>query len=451
MTKLNIRWSAYVPTDVDAVQKPSGDWEFPGMMGNSVDDIYSFFHRYFNVTSIYLSLNNEECLKKVKNNLSDLVTIYLPVSDDADEYVVPSPVMSRRIVIGSGYNYTKYRENLKHRIVGTALENFASFSLYIYLAFSFIIASIIATIFAERILKQRCRRRRRTRWQIIFKTICKSLDQSRQRLNKWIQLSVLMTIFIFTSFFSFAFQSQQLISDPPKIIRSLEEMVKRPNCTPIFFNMLFDDSDLFKNSPPGSMRQKVWQKGLSLGNESKFVKSTIDDFSSGMNLLMDISVSISKLNMLLITTDFTSTWLSKVVCSFSKGDEYFVALIQNEQTEQNEELMGFALRRDYERLSALIAFERILVEYGLLTHWRDSLYVEYGHEINNPSKQHIAKQFIICSINSISQDANNKIIYPNLRFIQSFLLLMFSLYVISGCVLLGEITYKRLKHSIQLE
>lgn len=443
MPKYELRWTGSAPIDVGIIRKSSGKYAFTGTLAESVYDVYTLYDRYFNLTSIHLHLNTSLAFDDLKNNISDYISDNTPIGDYSD-FIVPTPVMSSKIVFLTGYNYTRYQEKVKHRLVGSALANFGSFSIFIYLAFSFVIASIIGVIFAQKMTRRSLRRRKKSK-NSLLKLFLQSIEQfGSNNHNRWIQFSSLMTIFTFSLLFSFAFQSQQLISDPPKIIRSFDEMVNKPNCTPLFFNSLFDDSSLFKNAPNGSMRSKVWQKGLSL--KSQFVWEGITDMISALHFVRAKEYKIFNAEALLISNDFTARWATKLGCSMSAENEYFVPIIKTDETEKNEQLLGYPFRHDYKPQRAIINFQRILLEYGLIAHWRDLQYFSYGYMLLSVSKEHIQKQTVLCSINSILQDTNNDIIYPNWTFIKSFLLLMIGLYTVAGYILLGERIYYSFKH-----
>lgn len=373
MPKFPLRWCVPTLIKLGIEKEEHGDFKFDGIGSSLIEDRHSIFRRRFNLTEITTNSNKVGCLIYVKNNISDYSDGFTSIEYEDSDVIVPVPVLTRKIGIAGGYNYTNYQEHVKHRIVGTTLENFSSFSIGIYLAFFLIITSILAVIFAEKMLKL-YRRRRQMRWQIILRTIGRSIKQiTSEKLNKWTQFSLFMTIFSFTCLFSFAFQIQQVISDPPKIIRSYEELIREPNCTALFFESRFEESILFKNATPGSMRAKVWQKSTSVRDEKSIVFS---QFNNPMKLLPVVKSMINfvfNYNVVIIGTQFALELLIKLGCSLSEENEFFVPTLAIDATEQGEELMGHLLRRDFHPIDKLISFERIMLENGLMSHWSQSV------------------------------------------------------------------------------
>lgn len=445
MAKLPLRWCLPMPGPVEIVKQQNGRFKFDGFIAPPIEDLHTFFYRRFNLTEITKSLDNYGCQEKIQKNLTDFAGDFSIVGTETDHSTVPAPIMSRKLVLASGYNYTDYQRSLQQRVVGTALENFGSFSFYIYLAFAMVIVSIFGVVFAEKLLKIK-RRRKRIRYIRVLRTLGIALKQfTSDNLIKWTQFCVIMTLFVFTLLFSFAFQSQQLIFDPPKVIKSFDEMISRPNCTPIFFNSLNRDSDLFKYAQTDSMREKVWQKGISLGPEKSFVFEGMDDLSKATSLIKNFTAKVFRQEAIFISTQYTMRWFADFSCSFSEEYEIFAPMVQEEETEGTEELIGYTLRSDYNPIKQLVLFERILLENGLIKHWWDSVQVDFGYEWHDISKSHKQKQKLLCSLNSILQDANDEIIYPNLAFLKSFIYLMFVIFTISTYMLLGEIIYDKVQ------
>lgn len=440
--KMPARICLVSPAPITVLKRRDGTFKFLGLLGEAIQSGTDLFNQTFNVTQMKVTSNIIECYEHIKNNLSDFSPTFISYKLAIFGVDVPTPMLPQKIVISSGYNYTNYSLHASSRLVGSALSNFSYMDISCYTTLLLINIFLLALVLIETSIKYRAGRIKHVSMKRIILLAIK--HTRNKKFNKFIQLSSVTMMFFFTCFFSVGYQSQQLQVDEPTYYKSYDDIINTPNCTPIFMNSVFASSIHFEFALEGSKRKKIWQKGLSLGPKESFSITHLDTSSSHRIFEMFKNIMFHN-NAALVGSEYTAAMMKKFSCSLSDENELFKLTVSQDESETEEEFLGYVVRRYAHLYDKVNDMQRRFFESDIARRFWYTIKVDQASELIGTSKEHRYQQMALCNMDSskLKNTQNMKVFAPNDQFFSSFFILFFSLFAFAFYALLLEIFVKQ--------
>ena len=309
------------------------------------------------------------CYRSIRDNESDisLVVHDFPTVDDGkvDPYQVLAE-LSLKIV--SGYHSETKAKISFNDFILTSMKSFDRGTWFAVLA---MVSAFFGLWMTKRVLfpdNNHVSLRRRIA-EALWDTLLLFISQESTDYYKFMDrlLSVLMTLsFFFLTTIYFGLMSTDLVSvAKPAVINSYQDIMNRPNVTPVFAAMLTDTQE-FEDAyfdDDGSIQAKFWTKYKD--------KVEMADPNSHPAKLMNLAQETLDMNRALIMIEIGAEVFRRVLCRFKIGNQVFPNIYTWISRDPNRKLQkkGLIMRSGMKQTPQLKAIRRkirILFETGVV-------------------------------------------------------------------------------------
>lgn len=394
-------------------------------------------------------MKNEECLERLGANDSDFASgMFSYFSQSADGYTVPVPMFVSIANILTGYKITHSKDQTIS--CASVFDNLSFLEPPVYMVSLLLLVLLIAIICltvaarfhhsysVNRIISTGNVQRRWTR--LLTKTANEVHTLTRRRESTFKLISVLYSVlsfYLITSFMCLYKTSQVILVKPP-IVTSYEQLLQSTHSVPIFYDVLFQVTDEFKNAVASSFESRVWQR-LQRSPRAKRLIVTGDN--QGAEIISLLRVCFSRIvneHDVIIAKSLMVKMIKTLTCASSPESEKWRLMVFVDKNAR-ESLLGYALSRTYTHPRYFSERMRILFESKLIHHYfdiaTDASWLAYL--LTGASKRHQQEQNYACSdeFTLKSQDGTPAI---TVAYFTSFVSLIAYFVAFSGFTLLLE-------------
>lgn len=392
-----IRYCISTATPVRAVQKPSGEWTAEGIAANNYIEQMQFtetFCRPYNV-SFHLTSKAEECLNRLEENLTDSTSVFMPIDSISNYFIVPQPLFAGRLQYVTGYNVSDKMQDEDDS--ATVASNADLLDIEVYLWALFLLTSFITFIVIRVILLYSSGSfyLRMTLVQKIMKQLGRVFYQNSVRF-RWITLLYTLLCFYMVTSFLCLYKTSHIIVEKPFYAKSYQESLDHPSSLAFYYDQFSVISTIFKNSPPDSLRGKMWAKLAATGRQ--------DDYSgSAMNpanlpaVLKKGSEEMTVRRGICLAAPLIIPLIRSLACGFSPEDQLWIVKMIADPSEP-EVIYGHAISLFNRMPRSFSVKMRSLFE----THFLARAYTnglnqaELAAGMVGTSKHHQWKQNVVC-------------------------------------------------------
>lgn len=396
------------PVQMALKTSASGKFYAQGFGSDQVNEaIQITYQTFINISSVFLTTQNAECINRVQKNVSDYASTVVSYASSNDMYRIPVPLFTHKTAIFTGYNASDASIFLRESV--TALSNFQELfrrSIFIIslLMLSTLLcfvtmksALVFSLVFSDTRLGRSAGRALKRKMQLKFtwKSVHDTLSM-KSRHFRWIAFLVSILLFFLITAFTLLFQTSQVINDTPRPIDSYKALLAHASAVPAFFNSMARVSSDFEDAKEGSIRAAVWSRLIN--SNVSLVSHVYDGFALDVNfpnLLKNLIGEMSAKRYVIIVSTMTLGLLKSFFCSLSPENELW-RLLEFYDACEGETLMGYPVTVAYDH----IVSKRL--RYAFDTHVAQMFYKrlydirEVGHSLRPTSRKHQHEQDLLC-------------------------------------------------------
>lgn len=391
-----IRYCISTATPIELVKKSNGEETASGIGADFHIEqmaIRKIISRPFNVT-FYFTTEASNCLERLKNNLSDLSTTFMPIQSISPYYHVPQTLFSGKIQFVTGYNMSEGEQAMPD--TATVYTNADLLKPSVYLWATLLLASLIAFVsFKVTLFCQKTSTNRMPITSMIKKQLARVFYHDSERF-KWITLLYsLLCFFLITSFLCL-YKTSHIIMEKPFHAITYQESLDHPSSLAFYYDQIAVVSSDFKNAPVDSIRGKLWAKLNATGRQ--------DDYAGAATNMRTLPAVLTKGSQemtvrrgICIASPLIIPIIKSVACGFSPDGELWVVKIFADPIE-SEVIYGHAFGNHFtlppKLPSAMKSFFEthfLAREYALAFDQR-----ALSAQLVGASQSHQRKQNILC-------------------------------------------------------
>lgn len=347
------------------------------------NDLVNYFDTPANLTDLHMATGVDECIEKIAANESDFGLTFVSYYDQQETYVVPTPYMVRQMNMIGAYNYSNYIVR-SAQTQGDALEEFASFSVWTYVAFIFMLTTIftvrwmIEKIFHYSIRTENIRRRINNIQSALLVEYCKS----------WL-------MFYAISCFMMMYKTSAVVTPRPDLIKSYQSLLARRDAYPVFMNTLFKDSDLFQFAPEGSLQSQVWGRLMSAKNHSDLIITGTDASAEFVMMMSNLIEKLALGKAAVITSGQMGLTMKALICSFARAPHLTKPYMVTQQNEQ-QHLLGWPINKYFPHIKIISRIARKVFEPGIAEIAFQRAKVDEGFAVLGSERDYKRIQWPLC-------------------------------------------------------
>ena len=388
-----IRYCLSTATQVEAVRKANGKWSVEGIVAEGYAEQIELTEKLLdplNVTFHFAEVN--ECLHRLKNNLSDASSVFMQIDSMSPDFNVPQPLFAGRLQYITGYNFTDDQED-----TATVFTNADLLKPEVYCWTSFLLALFIVVIVVNVAMFYHLTKKvvRISPMQMVKKQLSRMFYYKSTRF-RWVTLLYSLLCFIMMTSFLCLYKTSHIIIEQPFYPKNYQESLEHESSLAFYFDQFAVVSSAFKNAPPDSIRGKLWAKLIATGRQNDFKMTTLDPASLPGIFKKASRAMIVERGIFLVPPLFVSM-IRLAGCMISPENELWVVKIITDPIEP-EIISGHAWRKTWsapwrisQKMSAL--FETQSLVRGYSKHLDQS---DMAANVVGTSKSHQWKQKVLC-------------------------------------------------------
>lgn len=355
-----------------------------------------------NSTDLFCTNTIADCTLRMQLNLSDFSIGEYIYYRENDVYFVPVPWDASSIYFVSGYELNSLNSrsiNNPEGLIGNL--GVYSFQIYLFIVLIFIFSSSLIALKALILFEINFSRRKKGRidkFLQIMRKLRLEMFKSSCKHVKCCSFITYLTFFLFSTPFLLMFKTAQVITQPPPIYSSYQELI-RSNVTIYYASMLTDEKAFLHpnsfNIERHDIVDKMWKYFLGHSRHIDLRKSQSEFLKLTHLLTSGYAVFFSSF--------YTSARIRQVFCSLSDSNQLFNVLMFRDKS-QRMDLAGFAMRKGYKN-EKLIKNQRRVFEFYFVRHMRRSFSSLYGLDIMGTDSEHRKLQKEICMKQEIIKQA----------------------------------------------
>ena len=446
-----------------------------GFASKTLNEVIDFNDHLFYNRSYFITTTADICLESVRYNESDFTTqLSFYGEETSSRILVPVPTISMKTSILSAYDLLK----ITSRERATALSNFSRFEIPVFVYLFFLVLSFTLAIGlsvfiswyrVELIRRMTFSYRRRPHEFRVFWRQPKAFSPKKAGMTelidrtwrgfvsvmtgssstfKWISfLFSLLNLFMIGSYYG-AFSTSNVIAEERHIIKTYGQLLKDPTALIYFYDQQSDSASLFRRSHANSLRGRVWRKLTRQPGrvEDYIIKGLGPNF---IGLLKSSFNSMEQLGSVVITTTYSNTIFSWVLCGCSPEDELW-RMIDFVDPSEKEKLEGWSVSALSNQIHYLTLKFRRLVDSGLIHSLIDkgvSSGLDFSSQFVGASAHHKLEQSRACIQKSTRRKASTVTKNIGYRYYATTSYLCFGLLAVAFVVLgLEKVTSLYFKH-----
>ena len=383
-------------TPVTAEKKPNGKWSVEGPGEDSYIDALKLWEQTsepFNA-SFYMTTEADECLDRLKNNMSDRTNVFLPINSVSSGFGVPQPVSAGSVSFITGYNVTEGEPEMED--TATALTNADLLEPEVYCWSLFLVTLFVAFMALRMIMFNRLAKRY-ARMSPVFmmrRQLSRMFYYNSERF-KWITLLYSLLCFIMITSFLCLYKTSHIIIEQPFYPKSYLESIDYPSSLAFYYDQFSVVSTAFKNTPAGSIRGKLWAKLLASGRQDEFSAATMN-FASLPSIIKSATEGMKVEGHIIIISPLVLTLFKSALCGSSSEGEILVIKVIIDPIEK-EVIYGYVQRNNF-NLPRFTLRVKALYETGYLTQVYEMQFdqSELIGTMAGTSKSHRWRQRVVC-------------------------------------------------------
>lgn len=334
---------------VEATRTASGKWRVQGPGAEAYEEGMTIFMQLFSArnNSFYMSTSLQECVDRMKNNLSDWATMTLSFYRDLNHYTVPVPFLVAKIEMITGYNITQDNNDAQDTAnVFTNLEllHFSYFIVLSCIMISFFIIIIWRVSFQLRYSVRRVNWTSGGRNRIIMKLATKHMSQvllGESYHFRWIAFLCSLMLFSLVTSFNCLYKTSRVVQQETFVVKTYDELMEHPTAMPLFFNAVGNIVDRFRGKPASDIHGRIWSK-IPIGREKEFITTAETSSSDFLSLLERIFMQMNGRKSVIFVPSTFALMVKTLLCGSSLDNEIW-NLLKFVDPSESEEILGYGL------------------------------------------------------------------------------------------------------------
>lgn len=441
-------------TDGKAIQRPDGSWTVEGLGAERYQSAFETRERVYRPlnSSFYMTTNTQECLDRIKSNLSDGSNHLLPIQIISSDYHTPEPLFPGKIQFITGYvqreNYKPEHENI------TVLSNLQMVSPTVYGCFALL--SLIILFIISLHLRILYRYQEKKRWwfkrldftHLVGREVSLLFHLSSHHF-RWVTHLYAISLFYLIICFTTTYKTSQVVTKKPDYPTSYQESLDHPTSLIFIYNQIVHVSNTFRDAPHHSLKGKLYTKLVASGKEDAIrIEGLTKNPTAAFSLFKMIAAEIIHHKSIAAASSITIPLLKGFACGFSpEGILWFLKVFADPS--ETEIIYGFTLSKHYRFSSLAVRAQRRAFESHIFAHHYALSFdvASIAANIAGTSRTHQWKQHLACSQSSTSQlQAEDDVQTISLSYFHFIITLCISGIVNALFILLIEIAwYERSK------
>ena len=334
-----IRYCISTATPVTVKQQASGEWTAEGIGAKSYIELIRLteaFCKPFNVT-FYLTSTPTDCLDRLKNNLSDFSSLFMPIDTLSLDYHVPQPLFAGKLQFMTGYNVTDGEQEMKDTATVFTNTHLLKPSVYLWASILLMMLMTFVAVKVALFYRPLGRFARSSRMKLLKRQLSRMFYYNSERF-KWITLLYSLLCFIMITSFLCLYKTSQVIVEKPFYAKNYNESLKHPSSLAFFYDQFAVVSTGFKNAPPDSIKGLLWAKLVSAGRQDDLTESSADATAlpAIMNQVVD---DLLVRHSIYIASSLIIPLLKSLMCGFTPEGQLRIIQLISDPSEQ-EVLFG---------------------------------------------------------------------------------------------------------------
>lgn len=335
MVRLCLPWGGFIK-----YENRSGLHKFEGS-AMKVDGAKTLFY-YLKPSQMVVVRSSSNCLKRLKNNLSDVILQGFSPKEGF-YYYVPEVTHAKTPAILSGYEVNEYIKNQTNKGFSKygLLENYKAFDGEIYAAIFLLFLTVVLTKWFFNCL---------FRSNIIFPW--KRGPRKRLRMRKRLHFQMLdfvksLSFFLVSNAFFSLYSTSQVITEKPFVISDYESLI-RSNIS-IYLLMSANIDEYFKPSEMNIKNNDMTYRFFNYFNKKKFSRSkdwANDDFFKYIFRFNNFAKNLADKKYVFMSHYDGARHLRSRLCASTWPNEYFRVFLFRDPS-QREVLVGNAFRTGF--------------------------------------------------------------------------------------------------------
>ena len=347
----------------------------------------------FNLT-FHMTTSANECLDRLKRNLSDTSSVFVPIETMSTGYYAPLPLFTGKIQYIAGYNVT----DAKRETVDTAtvFTNADLLKPSVYLWASILLMMLMTFIAVKVALFYRPigRFARLSRVHFLKRQLSRVFYYNSERF-RWITLLYSLLCFIMITSFLCLYKTSHIIMEKPFYPKDYQESLDYPPSLAFCYDQFSIVSTAFKDASPDSIRGKLWAKLTATGRQDEYKGAAIDA-SSLYTVVHSATKEMKAHRSILIISPMFITLFRSGLCGLSPEGELWIVKVGIDPIEK-EVIYGYAQSNNF-HVTWFSSRMKALFETDFLAHTYEKQFDlrEFAAKCSGTSKSHQWRQKAVC-------------------------------------------------------
>ena len=391
-----IRVCLSTATSVQAEKKANGKWSVDGLGKDSYIEALQLWEQIslpFNA-SFHLTTEASECFDRLKNNLSDITNVFLPIDSVLSGFRVPQPLSAGTLSFITGYNISDGERETKD--FATVFSNADLLEPKVYCWALFLIALFVTFIALRIMMFYHLTKRivKITRVEMIRRQLTQMFYYKSEQF-KWITFLHSLLCFIMVTCFLCLYKTSHIIVEKPFYPKNYQESLDHPSSLAFYYDQFSVVSTAFKKASPESIRGRMWAKLVMAGRQNDYSEANVN----GAALPVTIQTAAEQMTAqrsILILSPLVIPLFRSAFCGFSPEGELWIMKVTSDPIEK-EVIYGYAQGDSFNlpwfssKMEALFETDYLARTYEMQFDQSDLI-----SSISGTSRSHQSKQRVVC-------------------------------------------------------
>lgn len=376
---------------------PDGTLRVQGV-GIEVHRIYAELLHVPNVTHVYSSESVDECFQRMEENRTDFIFTRRPLpSGNSAIYYIPVPTLEYVNQIITGYNYSKYRERVENE-EDSVTRLFLNFNIYdkstVLLLLIYLAALYIILRLTHRLGLNRNRSSRRVSWRKCEGPVC------NRKSDTWklVEFILNLCFFFLAAPFLAKFSTNQVVTSPPDLITTYEQILER-RVQIVVSSELLDDFNLKPSAE--SLRNNDTQAQIYLHRKKNSITYSIPRSLETLASMQKVADLINDGKAVMFSPNRIIDAFRDAFCSWTDESSLAQVFIVTDPS-STEFLTGMPFRKGFTDTFLQRKLRRIFevrLMRAILKNSRQYAGFKYKREIT--TSEHRFEQLSLCSLDHL--------------------------------------------------
>lgn len=436
-------------TDVQVTRKEDGSWSVEGLGGEeilSVIESIQEVQHHFNLT-FFVSLDPNECVQRMTNNLSDGSNYLMPIGTLSPYYRAIQPMFPGKVQFLTGYKESEHPVHLEETV--SVFHNIKSLQpeVYEFSALLFLIFVLFLMIRLKMFHKYQFRKNNILKKITFINLVRRELSSLFYGKNDHFKLlSFLYAVLIFYLITSLmcVYKTSQVIAKKADYPTCYQDSIDSPTSLIFLYDQFVVVSSDFRDAPRFSLKGQLWAKLDASGKKDEFkIDGTTVNFVALPALMRKIAIEISERKSIAVSSSITIPLLKAIACGLSpEGQLWFLKILSDPS--EPEQVYAFAFTTAFKYIQvAEKSIQRALETYVIPHHFESSFDItDQVSRIAGTTRQHQWRQHLACTDeNALRPDTD---VHPiPIHFYLSFTQACLLVWIVAVLALVIEIVSSR--------